>query len=110
MNKLTAFAIGMILVAGVVSTAKATTIYFDDGTTYDLQENEAVYVSSGRVWEFTRFNPLDLRIEALVPLAVEEPEEDCLGFGHSGCAESSVVPSQSDMAYPASVMTENITN
>jgi len=89
MKKLTAFAIGIILAAGVVSTAKATTIYFDDGTTYDLQENEAVYVSSGRVWEFTRFNPLDLRIEALVPLEVEEPEEDCLGFGHSTCSSGS---------------------
>ena len=86
MTRLTAFAIALILVAGVVSTAAATTIYFDDGTFYDLKENEAVYVSSGRVWEFTRFNPLDLRIEALVPLEVEEPEEDCLGFGHSTCA------------------------
>ena len=89
MNKLTAFAIGIILAAGAISTAKATTIYFDDGTTYDLQENEAVYVSSGRVWEFTRFNPLDLRIEALVPLEVEEPEEDCLGFGHATCSSGS---------------------
>ena len=86
MKKLTLFSIALILVFGVVSTAKATTIYFDDGTFYDLKENEAVYVSSGRVWEFTRFNPLDLRIEALVPLEVEEPEEDCLGFGHSTCA------------------------
>lgn len=86
MKKLTVFSIALILVFGVVSTAKSTTIYFDDGTFYDLKENEAVYVSSGRVWEFTRFNPLDLRIEALVPLEVEEPEEDCLGFGHSTCA------------------------
>jgi hypothetical protein len=87
MKKLTVFAVALILVAGVVSTAKAaTTIYFDDGTFYELQENEAVYVSSGRVWEFTRFNPLDLRIEALEPLATEEPEEDCLGFGHTTCA------------------------
>jgi len=89
MNKLTALIIGMILFAGVTSTANAITIYFDDGTTYELQENEAVYVSSGRVWEFTRFQPLDLRIEALVPLGVEEPEEDCLGFGHGSCAEYS---------------------
>jgi len=35
-------------------------------------------VSSGRVWEFTRFQPLDLRIQALEPLstlAAEETEE-----------------------------------
>jgi hypothetical protein len=89
MNKLTAFAVGIILVAGVISTARATTIYFDDGTVYELQENEAVYVSSGRVWEFTRFNPLDLRIEALVPLETEEAEQDCLGFGHTSCVEQS---------------------
>ena len=96
MTRLTAFAIGIILVAGVVSTAKATTIYFDDGTFYDLKENEAVYVSSGRVWEFTRFNPLDMRIEALVPLEVEEPEEDCLGFGHTTCASGSDEQSSDD--------------
>jgi hypothetical protein len=87
MKKLTVFAVALILVAGVVSTAKAaTTIYFDDGTFYELQENEAVYVSSGRVWEFTRFNPLDMRVEALEPLATEEPEADCLGFGHTSCS------------------------
>jgi hypothetical protein len=86
MTKLATFAIALILVAGVVSTAAATTIYFDDGTFYDLQENEAVYVSSGRVWELTRFNTLDLQLESLAPLEVEEPEEDCLGFGYSTCA------------------------
>ena len=68
MNKLAAFAIGIILVAGVISTAKADTIYFDDGTLYELRPGESVYISSGRVWEFTRFDPLDLRIQALEPL------------------------------------------
>ena len=89
MKKLTVFAVALILVAGVISTAKATTIYFDDGTVYDLKENESVYVSSGRVWELNWVNPIDLRIEALVPLATEEPEEtevDCLGFGPTTCA------------------------
>ena len=38
MKTLTVFAVALILVAGVVSTAKATTIYFDDGTFYDVME------------------------------------------------------------------------
>ena len=111
MNKLTALIIGMVLFAGVTSTANAITIYFDDGTTYELQENEAVYVSTGRVWEFTRFQPLDLRIEALVPLAVEESEEEaCLGFGHGGCVESPTSSSDSDLSDLLRKMTENISS
>ena len=127
MNKLTAFAIGIILVAGVISTAKADFVYYNDGSVYELQPGESVYVSSGRVWEFTRFQPLDLRIQALEPLstlAAEETEEvseqtteaseqsteDCLGFGHGGCAESSDEMSESDLADIIRVMTDKITN
>jgi len=110
MNKLTAFAIGIILVSGVISTAKADTIIFDDGSMYELQAGESVYVSSGRVWEFTRFQPLDLRIEALEPFTVDQADDSCLGFGHGGCAESSADPSESDMADLIRVMAENITN
>lgn len=113
MNKLAAFAIGIILVAGVISTAKADTIYFDDGTLYELQPGESVYISSGRVWEFTRFDPLDLRIQALEPLATEEPVEstdDCLGFGPGGCASNSDEMSESERAYLIHILMQKMAN
>lgn len=110
MNKLTAFAIGIILVSGVISTAKADTIIFDDGSMYELQAGESVYVSSGRVWEFTRFQPLDLRIEVLEPFTVGQADDNCLGFGHGGCAPSSDDPSEPDMADFLRIMSEKITN
>jgi hypothetical protein len=94
MTKLTAFAIGIILVAGVISTAKSDTIYFDDGTTYDLKPGESVYVSSGRVWEFTKFHPLDLRVQALEPMSTQAADEECLTFGGDSCVTSE--PESSD--------------
>ena len=113
MTKLTVFAVALILVAGVISTAKADTIYFDDGTLYELKPGESVYISSGRVWEFTRFDPLDMRIEALEPLATEEPvesTEDCLGFGPGGCAPSSDGSNESENAYRIYQLLQQMTN
>ena len=113
MKKLTVFSIALILVMGVISTAEADTIYFDDGTLYELQPGESVYISSGRVWEFTRFDPLNMRIEALEPLATEEPvesTEDCLGFGPGGCASSSDDMSESEKAYLIHQMVQKIAN
>ena len=90
MNKLAAFAIGIILVAGVISTAKAQTIYFEDGSTYDLAEGESVYVSGGRVFEFTRFQPTDMQLKALEPMvAPGEAAGPCLAFGYGECVEES---------------------
>lgn len=78
-----------VIFAMLASAAQATTIYFDDGTAYDLQPGESVYVSSGRLWEFTVFNPLDMRIEAVEPLEYEpledEGSDDCLTFGGGSC-------------------------
>jgi len=116
MTKITAFSIAAILVAGVVSTAKADFVYYDDGSVYELQPGESVYVSSGRIWEFTRFDPLDLRIQALEPLSTVDAEEgpedtsDCLGFGPGGCASSSDARSESDMTDLIRIMVENIAN
>lgn len=90
MNKLTAFAVGIILVAGVISTARAQTIYFQDGSTYDLAAGESVYVSAGRVFEFTRFQPTDMQLKALEPMvAPGEATGPCLAFGHGPCVEES---------------------
>lgn len=89
MNKLAVFGVALILIAGVFSTAKAETIIFDDGSMYDLQPGESIYVSKGRVWEFSRFQPLDLRLEALEPFTMGEADNECLGLGHvSGCEVS----------------------
>ena len=110
MNKLAAFAIGIILVAGVISTAKADTIIFDDGSMYDLQPGESVYVSKGRVWEFTRFQPLDLRIQALEPFTMDQADDSCLGFGPGGCVPSSDGLSESDFADLIEKLTQNIAN
>lgn len=71
------------------TTANATTIYFDNGDYYDLKEGEEVYVSKGRVWEFTKFQANDLRIQSLEPVA--DPSEQCstgLTFGGSSCVTS----------------------
>ena len=70
----------------MAATANATTIYFDNGDYYDLKEGEEVYVSKGRVWEFTKFQANDLRIQSLEP--VVDPSEQCsagLTFGGSSC-------------------------
>ena len=69
-------------------SAAADTIYFDDGTVYELKPDESVYVSSGRVWEFTRFLANDLRVQQIEPFSVES--EQCLaslGFGHEQCTD-----------------------
>lgn len=116
MTKITAFSIAAILVAGIVSTAKADFVYYDNGSVYELQPGESVYVSSGRIWEFTRFDPLDLRIQALEPLSTVDAEEgpedtsDCLGFGPGGCAPSSDEPSESDIADLIERLAQNIAN
>lgn len=76
--------IAMIAIAA--TSAAADTIYFDDGTVYELKPNESVYVSSGRLWEFTRFLANDLRVQSVEPFAA--PVEQCidqLGFGPEQC-------------------------
>ena len=74
------------------TTASATTVYFDNGDYYELQPNEEVYISSGRVWEFTRFRADDLRIQSLEPFV--DSSEQCttgLTFGGESCATSEPV-------------------
>lgn len=67
-------------------SAAADTIYFDDGTVYELQPEEEIYVSSGRVWEFTRFLADDLRVQQIEPFAVQAEQcIDKLGFGPEQC-------------------------
>jgi hypothetical protein len=70
-------------------TANATTVYFDNGDYYELADGEELYVSKGRVWEFTRFQADDLRIQSLEPIF--DPSEQCstgLTFGGSSCTTS----------------------
>ncbi len=110
MKKLTVFAVSLILVAGVISAAKAQTILFDDGSMYDLQPGESVYVSKGRVWGFTRFQPLDLRIQALEPFTVDQADDSCLGFGHDGCVPSLDGLGESDFTDLIEKLTQNIAN
>jgi len=74
------------MIALAATSAAADTIYFDDGTVYELKTGEEIYVSSGRVWEFTRFLANDLRVQQIEPFAV--PAEQCidqLGFGPEQC-------------------------
>jgi hypothetical protein len=74
------------MIALAATSAAADTIYFDDGTVYELQTGEEIYVSSGRVWEFTRFLANDLRVQQIEPFAA--PVEQCidqLGFGPEQC-------------------------
>jgi hypothetical protein len=77
-----------ILAAAALTAATAnaaTTIYFEDGGYYELADGEELYVSKGRVWEFTRFLADDLRIEQLDPFT---PSEQCSAgftFGGSSC-------------------------
>ena len=80
-----------ILAAAVMAavTANATTVYFDNGDYYELADGEELYVSKGRVWEFTRFQADDLRIQSLEPIF--DPSEQCLTgltFGGSSCTTS----------------------
>ena len=58
------------MIALAATSAAADTIYFDDGTVYELKTGEEIYVSSGRVWEFTRFLANDLRVQQIEPFAV----------------------------------------
>lgn len=77
------------LLAAVAMTAvtanAATTIYFDNGEVYDLVEGEELYVSKGRVWEFTRFLADDLRIEQLEPFTPSEQCSTGFTFGGGSC-------------------------
>ena len=73
----------------LAATANAATVYFDNGDYYELAEDEQVFISKGRVWEFTRFQANDLRIQSLEPLV--DPSEQCttgLTFGGSSCVTS----------------------
>ena len=78
-----------LLIAAVLTasvSATADTIYFDDGTVYTLADDESLYVSSGRVWEFTRFLADDLRVQQIEPFSVQgEQCIDKLGFGPEQC-------------------------
>jgi hypothetical protein len=83
-------------------SAAADTIYFDDGTVYELKPNESVYVSSGRVWEFTRFLANDLRVQQIEPFSVEQ--EQCyadLGFGPEQCTANDDVVDDDDVVETA---------
>ena len=77
------------LIAAITLTAStanaATTIYFEDGGYYELAEGEELYVSEGRVWEFTRFLADDLRIEQIEPFVPAEQCSTGLTFGGSSC-------------------------
>jgi hypothetical protein len=79
-------------IAMAAVTANATTVYFDNGDYYELTEGEELYVSKGRVWEFTRFQADDLRIQSLEPIF--DPSDQCstgLTFGGSSCTTSEPV-------------------
>jgi hypothetical protein len=82
MIKLTAFAVGLILVAGVISTADSATLYFDDGSSVDIPAGSKVYVNPGVVWQFTRFNERGFDIRPLEPVA--SVEEQCAGLTFGG--------------------------
>ena len=74
------------MIALAATSAAADTIYFDDGTVYELKPNESVYVSSGRLWEFTRFLANDLRVQSVEPFAAQTEQcIDQLGFGPEQC-------------------------
>ena len=73
-------------IALAAASATADTIYFDDGTVYELLPEEEIYVSSGRVWEFTRFLADDLRVQQIEPFAAQAEQcIDRLGFGPEQC-------------------------
>ena len=73
------------------ATASATTIYYDNGEVYDLADGEELYVSKGRVWEFTRFLADDLRIEQLEPFTPSEQCSTGLTFGGGSCVTTEPV-------------------
>ena len=83
------------LIAAVTLTAAtanaATTIYFEDGGYYELADGEELYVSKGRVWEFTRFLADDLRIEQLEPFVPAEQCSTGLTFGGGSCVTTEPV-------------------
>ena len=83
------------LIAAVTLTAAtanaATTIYFEDGGYYELADGEELYVSKGRVWEFTRFLADDLRIEQLEPFVPAEQCSTGLTFGGESCVTTEPV-------------------
>jgi hypothetical protein len=83
-----------ILAAAVMAATTAnaaTTIYFEDGGYYELADGEELYVSKGRVWEFTRFLADDLRIEQLEPFTPGEQCSTGFTFGGSSCTTSTPV-------------------
>jgi hypothetical protein len=101
-----------VLLSVLSLNLSAATLYFDDGSSIEVPVGHKVYVSSGVVWSFTRFNAGGFDIRPLEEAAsveeectqengftfgggsvvceevVETPEEescqDQLGFGH-GC-------------------------
>jgi|SaaInlStandDraft_1057018.scaffolds.fasta_scaffold07770_3 hypothetical protein len=92
------------MIALAATSAAADTIYFDDGTVYELKPNESVYVSSGRLWEFTRFLANDLRVQSVEPFAA--PAEQCidqLGFGPEQCTSSDDAAADDDVVETVNV-------
>lgn len=101
-----------ILLSVLSLNLSAATLYFDDGSSIEVPIGHKVYVSTGTVWQFTRFNAggFDIRpleeaasvveectedsgltfggdsvvCEEVIETPEEESCEDSLGFGH-GC-------------------------
>lgn len=83
-----------ILLSVLSLNLSAATLYFDDGSSIEVPVGHKVYVSTGTVWQFTRFNAggFDIRpLEEAASVVEECTQENAFTFGGGSVVCSEVI-------------------